>query len=98
MVGRGCPGLGYSTAISYKLDMFLYLYSSDLGAYTRTGLLRNELRSGNRFLLIKDEVTDTLYICLAIRPSLLVYQITNLVRVEVTKNTMHTSLLAYARS
>ena len=44
--GFGCPAL----------------YSSGLGAYTSEGLLRYQLRSGNSFLLIKDEVTDTLYI------------------------------------
>ena len=63
-------GLDYSTAISYLLG---FLHSSCLEAYTLPELLmRCGLRTGNRFLLVKDDVTYVLYICPAIYLFLLV--------------------------
>ena len=48
------------------------LYSLSLEAYTGQELMmRYGLKMGNRFLLMKDEVTHVLYICLAIWPFLL---------------------------
>ena len=57
-------GLDYSAAISYQRGFFLLL---KLDAYTRLEFMMHYgLKRGNRFLLIKDEVTDVLYIGSAI--------------------------------
>lgn len=51
--------LDYRTAISYPLG---FLHSAGLEAYTPPELMmRYGLKTGNRFLLMKDEVTDVLY-------------------------------------
>ena len=49
------------------------LCSSSLEAYTGEEIImRYKLKMRSKFLLIKDEFTDVLYICSAIRPFLLV--------------------------
>ena len=51
--------LDYWAAISYLLG---FLHSLGLEAYTPPELMmRYGLKTGNRFLLMKDEVTDVLY-------------------------------------
>ena len=60
----------------YRAAIFIgqaYLYSSSLEAYTKRELIMcYGLNMGNKFLLVKDEVTDVLHICSAIWPCLLV--------------------------
>jgi len=58
--------LDYTLAISYRLG---FLPSPSLEAYTGLKpIMRYGLMMGNRFFLMRDEVTEDLYICSAIRP------------------------------
>jgi len=62
-------GLNHSAAVFLCQ---VSLHSSSLEAYTRLELImRYRVKMGNRFLLMKDEVTNVLYICSATWPFLL---------------------------
>ncbi|KAG0638826.1 hypothetical protein HOY80DRAFT_130292 [Tuber brumale] len=72
---RWLGGFGWVSIIwrQYPISQILYLYPSGLEEYTGMGaMMRDGLNTGSRFLLMKDEVTDVLYIRLATGPFLLV--------------------------
>ena len=83
-------GDNYWAAISYWLG--LIALSSFGGVYLVRTYDAFGLRTGNRFLLVTDEVTYTFYICSVVWPFLLDKQATNTWRAEVPQSLYRSTL------